>query len=79
MISLSPEQLSSAAQEGAHTGYIFFRPRQEMAHHVRHYLRMWRENGHQREPNICYVAFVYVDETDEAAELRAAPHILHSM
>ena len=79
LISLSPEQIKMAAQEGAHTGYVFFRPRQEAAPQVRDYLRMWRANGHQHEPNITYVAFVYVDETDEAAVANSAPHILDSM
>ena len=79
LISLSPEQIKMAAQEGAHTGYVFFRPRQDAANQVRDYLRMWRDNGHQYEPNITYVAFVYVDETDEAAVVNSAPHILESM
>lgn len=79
LISLRPEQLKLAAQEGAHTGYVFFRPRKNAAVVLRDYLRMWKENGHQHEPNITYVAFVYVDKTDEAAETNAAPHIIDSM
>jgi alkanesulfonate monooxygenase SsuD/methylene tetrahydromethanopterin reductase-like flavin-dependent oxidoreductase (luciferase family) len=79
LISLQPEQIKMAAQEGAHTGYVFFRPRQEAAPQVRDYLRMWRANGHEYEPNITYLAFVYVDETDEAAVVNSAPHILDSM
>ena len=79
LISLQPEQLKLAAQEGANTGFVFFRPRQDAAPHVRDYLRMWRENGHQREPNINYPAIVYVDETDEAAVVNSAPHIVDSM
>ena len=79
LLSIMPEQLSSAAREGAHTGYLFFRPRQDVASDIKDYLRLWRENEHQHVPNICYVAFVYVDETDEAAVLNSAPHILHSM
>ena len=46
---------------------------------MKDYLRMWRANGHQYEPNITYLAFVYVDETDEAAVVNSAPHILDSM
>ena len=79
LLSLEPEQLKLAAQEGAHTGYVFFRRRQDAAPYISDYLRMWRENGHQHEPNICYVAFVYVDETDEAAVTNGVPHILDSM
>lgn len=79
LISLMPEQLKVAAREGAHTGYVFFRPRQDAATYIRDYLRMWRENGHRYEPKVCYVAFVYVDETDESAVANSAPHILDSM
>ena len=79
LISLQPEQLKLAAQEGAHTGYVFLRPRQDAAPHVKDYLRMWRANGHQYEPNINNHAIVYVDETDEAAVVNSAPHIVDSM
>ncbi len=79
LISLTQAQLQAAAQEGAHTGYTFFRPRQTAAIQIEDYLRMWRANGHQHEPNICYVAFVYVDETDQAAVANGAQHILDSM
>ena len=79
LLSVTPELLKSAAEVGAHTGYVFFRPRQEVAPHIKEYLRMWRANGHAYDPNISYVAFVYVDETDEAAANNGAPHILNSM
>lgn len=79
LLSLKPEQLKSAAQEGAHTGYIFFRPRQDAAGYVRDYLQMWQEHGHQHRPNVCYLAFVYVDETDEVAVANGAGPIIDSM
>lgn len=79
LLSLLPEQLKLAAQEGANTGYIFFRPRRDAAPYIRDYLGMWRANGHGYDPKICYVAFVYVDETDGAAVANSASHILDSM
>lgn len=79
LISLMPEQLKASAEQGAHTGYIFFRPRLDAATHIRDYLQMWRGRRHQHNPNICYVAFVYVDESDEAAVANSAQHIVNSM
>lgn len=79
LLSLQPEQLKAAAQEGVHTGYIFFRPRQDAAVYIRDYLQMWRQHGHQHGPNVCYVLFVYVDETDEAAVANGAQPIIDSM
>ena len=79
LLSLEPEQLKAASQEGAHTGYIFFRPRQDAARSIRDYLQMWKEHNHQYGPNVCYVAFVYVDETDEAAVANGAQPIIDSM
>ena len=79
LLSLQPEQLKAAAQEGVHTGYIFFRPRQDAAAYIRDYLQMWQEHGHQHRPNVCYVAFVYVDETDAAAVANGARRIIDSM
>ena len=38
LLSLEPEQLKASSQEGAHTGYIFFRPRQDAARSIRDYL-----------------------------------------
>jgi alkanesulfonate monooxygenase SsuD/methylene tetrahydromethanopterin reductase-like flavin-dependent oxidoreductase (luciferase family) len=79
LLSMSPTQLQAAAQEGAHTGYVFFRRREEAAPSVAEYLRMWQQYEHPYNPNVAYVAFVYVDETDEKAAETAAPHLLHSM
>ena len=78
LISLSPDQIKASAKEGVHTGYAHFRPRHEAVPPIKDYLRMWRENGHPYDPNICYMTFVYVDETDEAAAAKAGPNILHS-
>ena len=79
LISLQAEQLKLAAQEGANTGFVFFRPRQDAAPHVKDYLRMWKANGHKHVPNINYPTIVYVDETDEAAVANSAHHIVDSM
>ena len=79
LLSVTPELLRSAAKEGVHTGYIFFRPRQEAAPHIEEYLQIWRAQGHSYAPNVSYLAFVFVDETDEAAVANGAPHILNSM
>ena len=79
LLSLKPDQLKAAAQEGVNTGYLFFRPREDAASYIRDYLQMWKEHGHQHGPNVCYVAFVYVDETDEAAVANGAQHIIDSM
>ncbi len=79
LLSLKPDQLKAAAQEGAHTGYLFFRPRQDAAAYIQDYVQLWRENGHQHAPNVSYVAFVYVDETDEAAVAHGAGPIIDSM
>ena len=76
---MTPAQLQAAAQEGAHTGYVFFRRREDAAPSVAEYLRMWGQHNHPYNPNIAYVAFVYVDETDEKAAETSAPHLLHSM
>ena len=40
---------------------------------------MWGQHNHPYNPNVAYVAFVYVDETDDKAAETAAPHLLHSM
>ena len=79
LLSLTPSQLQAAAQEGAHTGYVFFRRREDAAPSIKDYLRIWGQQGHAHQPNVAYVAFTYVDETDEKAVQTAAPHLLHSM
>ena len=78
LVSVSPASLELAAREGAHTGYIYFRPPTEAAPLLEGYLRMWQEHRHVDPPNIQFLAFVYVDETDEAAVKKALPHVLHS-
>ena len=42
LISLMPEQVKSAAKEGAHTGYVFFRPREQAVAPIKDYLQMWQ-------------------------------------
>ena len=79
LLSMTPAQLEAAAQEGAHTGYVFFRRREEAAPAVKKYLQLWGQQNHPYNPNVAYVAFVYVDETDDKAAETAAPHLLHSM
>ena len=66
------------AQEGVHTGYLLFFPRQEAAPRYREYLRLWGEAGHPHRPNIAYWTLVYVDETDAIAVQKATPHIIHA-
>ena len=78
-ITLTPEHMKVAAKEGANIGYTFFRPRQECAQRVKDFLRMWQGNGHEHVPNIIYLPFVYVDETDDVAVERASHQIVHSM
>ena len=78
LISVSPESLELAAREGAHTGYLYFRPPHEAAPLLQDYLRMWRRHEHPHMPNIIFLAFTYVDESDEAAIEKGLPHILHS-
>ena len=78
-MTLTPEYMKVAAEEGLNIGYILFRPRQVAAPRVKDYLRMWGEYGHEHVPNIIYLPFIYVDETDDVAVERASPQILHSM
>lgn len=79
LLSITPGTLSVSAEQGVHTGYIFQRPRREAAERLKPYLKTWRDRGHPHRPNVIYLAFVYVDETDEAALRNGMPHILHSM
>jgi len=76
--SRDPETLALLAREGAHTGYLFFMPRTDVAPRYREYLAQWRAAGHAGKPNIAYWVLVYVDETDELALERARPHIVHA-
>lgn len=76
--SRDPPTLQLLAQEGIHTGYVFFSPRQEMATRYREYVRLWQQAGHSKKPNTSYWVLVYVDETDEIAVERAKPHFVHA-
>ncbi len=78
MQSRDPETLQLLAKEGVHTGYLFFLPREETAPRYREYLKWWHEAGQPDKPNIGYWVLVYVDETDEKAQSKAAPHIVHA-
>lgn len=79
LMSRTPKELEFLAREGIHTGSLLFGPRKEVDSRYREYLRLWKDAGHQHIPNICYVTFGYVDETDELARTKAAPHIVHSL
>ena len=79
LMSITPEILEVLAREGVHTGYLFQRSRREAAERLKEYLHMWGEYGHSYPPNIIYLTFVYVDDTDEAALRNGLPHIMHSM
>ncbi|MBX5493615.1 MAG: LLM class flavin-dependent oxidoreductase [Chloroflexi bacterium] len=76
--SRDPETLALLAREGVSTGYLFLVPRAEAAPRYRDYLQAWRAAGHAQPPHIAYWSLVYVDETDELALARAAPHIVHT-
>ncbi len=78
MQSRDAETLELLAKEGVHTGYLFFLPREETAPRYRQYLTLWQQAGHLGKPNIGYWTLVYVDETDEKAQSRAAPNIVHA-
>ena len=45
---------------------------------MREFLAWWGEAGHPRTPNIGYLCFVYVDETDELAIEKATPWVIAS-
>ena len=66
------------AQEGAHGGYLHLSDRQEMAPRIQEFLAWWGEAGHVQKPNVGYLCFVYVDETDEAAIEKATPWVIAS-
>ncbi|HEY7060074.1 MAG TPA: LLM class flavin-dependent oxidoreductase [Chloroflexota bacterium] len=76
--SRDPDTLALLAQEGGHTGYLFFLPREDVVPRYREYLAQWQQAGHAGKPNIGYWALVYVDETDELAVERATPHVVHA-
>jgi alkanesulfonate monooxygenase SsuD/methylene tetrahydromethanopterin reductase-like flavin-dependent oxidoreductase (luciferase family) len=75
--SRDPDTLALLAREGAHTGYLFLVPRNEVAPRYREYLRLWNEARHPGKPNIGYWVLVYVDETDEKAVAKAKPYFEH--
>ena len=79
LMSIDEDRLPLLASEGVHTGYLFDRPRRDAGIKLTSYLDTWKASGHQHSPNIIHLAFVYVDETDEAAIAKATPHMLHSM
>lgn len=79
LMSREPDELRLLAREGVHTGYLLFAPREEVGDRYREYLRVWKSAGHSHSPNVAYLTLVYVDESDEAALARAAPHLVHSL
>lgn len=76
--SRDPETLRFLAQEGVHTGYLFFLPREETAPRYHEYVRLWRQAGHTYEPNIAYYTLIFVAETDEDAIAQASAHVIHT-
>jgi alkanesulfonate monooxygenase SsuD/methylene tetrahydromethanopterin reductase-like flavin-dependent oxidoreductase (luciferase family) len=76
--SRTPATLEMLAREGVHTGYVFFSDRPEIVPVYQEYVEQWRAFGQPGKPNISYWTLVYVDETDERALERAAPHIVHT-
>src|SRR5713226_2854867 len=68
-----PPTLAYLAEEGVHTGYVHYIPRDEIAPLYRDYVERWRQAGHPRSPNINYWILVYVDETDDRAWEIAGP------
>jgi alkanesulfonate monooxygenase SsuD/methylene tetrahydromethanopterin reductase-like flavin-dependent oxidoreductase (luciferase family) len=72
------ETLRLLAEQGVHTGSLFFMPRQEVAPRYRQYLEWWAETKHPYQPNIGYWSLVYVDETDEKARAEATQHVIHA-
>ncbi len=68
-----PPTLDYIAENGMHTGYVHYVPREEMAPLYREYLRKWQEAGHPHKPDINYWILVYVDETDDKAWEVAGP------
>ena len=79
IMSREPDTLRFLAEEGVNTGFLFIMPRHEVAPRYREYLRLWQESGHPNRPNIAYANNIYVDETDEIAVAKAAPHILRTV
>ena len=75
--SRDADTLALLAREGAHTGYLFLVPRNEVAPRYREYLRLWNQAGHKQKPNIGYWVLVYVDETDEKAVAKAKSYFEH--
>ena len=76
--SVHRDTLKFLAQEGAHEAYLHLVDRGEMAPRIGEYLDWWDEAGHVQRPNVGYMTFVYVDETDEAAVEKATPWIVES-
>jgi alkanesulfonate monooxygenase SsuD/methylene tetrahydromethanopterin reductase-like flavin-dependent oxidoreductase (luciferase family) len=72
-----PETLAYLAQEGVHTGYTLYLPRQDAAPVYREYLQQWQAAGHAYAPKINYWVLVYVDETDDKAWEIAGPSWVH--
>ena len=68
-----PATLEYLADEGIHTGYVHYVPRDEMADLYRPYLQRWQQAGHREKANVNYWILVYVDETDDRAWEVAGP------
>jgi alkanesulfonate monooxygenase SsuD/methylene tetrahydromethanopterin reductase-like flavin-dependent oxidoreductase (luciferase family) len=68
-----PATLDYLADEGIHTGYVHYVPRDEMAELYRPYLQRWQRAGHAEKANVNYWILVYVDETDDKAWEVAGP------
>jgi alkanesulfonate monooxygenase SsuD/methylene tetrahydromethanopterin reductase-like flavin-dependent oxidoreductase (luciferase family) len=73
-----PPTLAYLSEEGIHTGYVHYVPRDEMAEYYRPYVQRWKEVGHPTRPLINYWILVYVDETDDKAWEIAGPSWVHT-
>jgi len=70
--------LQFLATEGVHGGYLHLHDRSEMAPRMRQLLKWWDQAGHAERPNIGYLCFVYVDETEDNAVKKATPWVTQS-
>src|SRR5207244_10473631 len=78
MPSRDPAVLAELADEGVNTGSLLFVPRSVSGPRYREYRRRWKAAGHAEGPLISYFTLVHVDETDDLALERAAPHMVHT-
>jgi alkanesulfonate monooxygenase SsuD/methylene tetrahydromethanopterin reductase-like flavin-dependent oxidoreductase (luciferase family) len=73
-----PATLEFCAREGINTGYFTFLPHEDAVAPYTEYLRLWKQAGWRRKPNIAYLTLVYVDESDAKALETAIPHVVET-